>query len=407
MQQKLVPTLTIKKVPAFHNQQKQSLHILACNHVALQSYLQTIVSSNPYLHYSIDLQNQDSDAFLAYQHETRRLYDEIMEQVHLSKHTLDDDICEYLIQALDSNGYFQVNLQTLCKQSSYSKSQITHHLAILRTFEPHGTFAFHLKDCLQIQCKLSRQPDREIGFILCDYLDDIALHQRTKLKQKTQLTDLEIDRGIAFIQSLNPKPAANYAQDVTYLIPEIKIQVIQNKFHFELLQYDLQIESDLNEMHHLNQELRALKQAAQALIHSVQKRNLTILLIMQTICEYQKDFFLKQAPLKPCTLDIIAKKCDLHTSTIARAIQNKTCEFNHTYYPIQAFFSSGGFEEHTKESIMEKIKHYINMEDKRNPDSDETLRKRLEQDGIFIARRTVTKYREKLLLFNSQKRKQD
>ena len=53
----------------------------------------------------------------------------------------------------------------------------------------------------------------------------------------------------------------------------------------------------------------------------------------------------------------------------------------------------------------QKILEYIENENKENPISDQDIVNLLEKDGIKIARRTVTKYREKLGYKSFHKRK--
>ena len=59
------------------------------------------------------------------------------------------------------------------------------------------------------------------------------------------------------------------------------------------------------------------------------------------------------------------------------------------------------------ELIKERIKKIVGAEDPRKPLSDDAIAKALEdEDGIKIARRTVTKYRKALEIPSSTQRKQ-
>ena len=46
-----------------------------------------------------------------------------------------------------------------------------------------------------------------------------------------------------------------------------------------------------------------------------------------------------------------------------------------------------------RESVKERILQLVREEDPQSPLSDEAIRRRLEQDGLEISRRTVAKYR--------------
>ena len=158
-------------------------------------------------------------------------------------------------------------------------------------------------------------------------------------------------------------------------------------------------------MNHLTKDLRKLRNEAKQLLNTVQKRNLTLLQIMDTLCHIQKDFFISNSPLNYCTLEMVAKECGLHASTISRAINQKGFEFNNKYYPIKHLFCHTGFKETTSEQIKDRIMNLIYNENKTKPFSDESIKKALAKENIHISRRTVTKYREQLLIPCASKRK--
>lgn len=175
------------------------------------------------------------------------------------------------------------------------------------------------------------------------------------------------------------------------------------EFHFEWINQNYSIQFD--DMNNLTKELRALRNEAKQLLNIVQKRNVTLLQIMDTLCHIQKDFFISNSPLNYCTLEMVAKECGLHASTISRAINQKGFEFNNKYYPIKHLFCHAGFKEITSEQIKQRIKYLIQLEDKTKPFSDESIKKALAKEKINISRRAITKYREQLLIPCASKRK--
>ena len=74
------------------------------------------------------------------------------------------------------------------------------------------------------------------------------------------------------------------------------------------------------------------------------------------------------------------------------------------YYPIKYLFCHTGFKEITSEQIKQRIKYLIQLEDKTKPFSDESIKKALAKENIHISRRTITKYREQLLIPCASKR---
>lgn len=385
------PELKIKQ--AFNSQKEQSLKILSYNTKDLKEYLFKQSQTNPFLTYTAE-----ADAFLEYDHSTQSLYDKIETELKNTNQTIPEDLYQYLISQLDSNGYFKSTPSI----SSYSEKQLQQAIYILQRTEPYGCFCRNLKESLIVQCELSENPASETGTILCDYLEDLAQHNYENIMHGTDLTLDEIDEGFHFIQTLNPKPAANYSTDAPILQAEIKV-MYDGDFHFEWINQNYSIQFD--DMNNLTKELRALRNEAKQLLNIVQKRNVTLLQIMDTLCHIQKDFFISNSPLNYCTLEMVAKECGLHASTISRAINQKGFEFNNKYYPIKHLFCHTGFKEITSEQIKQRIKYLIQLEDKTKPLSDESIKKALAKEKINISRRAITKYREQLLIPCASKRK--
>ncbi|MFQ7469026.1 RNA polymerase sigma-54 factor [Amedibacillus dolichus] len=402
MEQKLLFKPDIKQKANFHSAKEQSLQILQMNQQALQMYLQEQVNRNPFL--AMNTTFEDVDIFDVYTSK-QSLSDVLYEQLRYGKEKYKEEVVDYLISQLNSNGYFKVSFEQLVFASQFSEKELIKTIRVLQCLEPIGCFCFSLKECLQIQCEMHEEACSETGYILCDYLEDLALHRFALIEEKTQLSYEEIEEGFHFIQGLNPKPASNYATQSMMMIPEIRVKVEGEHLVLETVQdmFRLQLEEEI-EPHH--ERLKRQRQEAMLIMNSLQKRKMTILQIMQFLVEKQKAFFLEKKPLCYCTLQEVAKACGLHASTISRAIQNKCFDFQTTYYPIKYLLVHGGDKTHNSNEIKNRIKKLIETEDKMHPYSDECLRKLLEKEGIMISRRTVSKYREACLLFNASQRKQ-
>ena len=123
---------------------------------------------------------------------------------------------------------------------------------------------------------------------------------------------------------------------------------------------------------------------------------------MKIIIREQKIFFISQGK-KINTLKIsnIANELNLSSSTVSRAIKEKYIKTDFGIISLRKLFNldSAVFLH------QQKILQYIENENKEQPFSDQDIVNLLEKDGIKIARRTVTKYREKLGYKSSHKRK--
>ena len=148
------------------------------------------------------------------------------------------------------------------------------------------------------------------------------------------------------------------------------------------------------------------------LIKSIHQRQRTIYKVMQSIIQYQREFFEKGVShLKPLNLRDVADDIEMHESTVSRVTTNK---YVHTppgdiraqillqleHQPLRR--RGGGEREREGED----------QEDHREPRirpvrlSDQRIAEMLKTSDIDIARRTVTKYREAMNILSSTKRRQ-
>jgi RNA polymerase sigma-54 factor len=142
--------------------------------------------------------------------------------------------------------------------------------------------------------------------------------------------------------------------------------------------------------------------SAKWFIDAIRQRQTTLLLTMNTIMEYQREFFLSgdETTLKPMILKDIADIVQMDISTVSRVANSKYVQTNYGIYSLKYFFSESlstdsGEEVSTRE-VKKILTDAISSEDKRKPLPDEKLMELLRDKGYNIARRTVAKYREQL-----------
>jgi RNA polymerase sigma-54 factor len=146
------------------------------------------------------------------------------------------------------------------------------------------------------------------------------------------------------------------------------------------------------------------------LIKSIHQRQRTIFRVTKSIVKFQRDFFEKGIEyLKPLVLRDVAEDIEMHESTVSRVTTNKYVQTPRGLFELKYFFNSGinttVGESIASESVKSKIKDIIAEENPKKPYSDQKIVDILRQEGIDIARRTVTKYREMLNIRSSTERK--
>ena len=132
--------------------------------------------------------------------------------------------------------------------------------------------------------------------------------------------------------------------------------------------------------------------------------------VMEAIIEEQRDFF-DQGPafLKPLIMEQIAQKVSMNVATISRVSNGKYVQTPFGVYEIKYFFNSGiaktDGEDMSKRSVKQRIEEIIKAEPPDKPLSDQEIYRQLNNEGIKLARRTVTKYREELKIQPARLRK--
>ena len=113
--------------------------------------------------------------------------------------------------------------------------------------------------------------------------------------------------------------------------------------------------------------------------------------------------------MKPLSLANISSRLGIHVSTVSRITTRKYLLTPRGLFPLKYFFSktisTTEGEPAASIAVQELIRNIVNREEKQDPLSDNSISKLLQSDGMKIARRTVTKYREIMAIPTSNKRK--
>jgi RNA polymerase sigma-54 factor len=282
----------------------------------------------------------------------------------------------------------------------------------MQTFEPSGVFARNLKECLIIQLKNIDSYNKTNQTII-ENLELLGNGNLKGLQKITGLSDENLKTEIKLIRSLNPKPGTIYDEggnNIAY--PDVIVTKNKDEWNVELNNSTLpkvcvndsyvkeieKLECKDSDKKYINESLNS----ARWLIKAIEQRNITTLKISSEIINQQKDFFEKGKKfLKPMILKDVAKKINMHESTVSRVTSEKLMMTPIGIFEMKIFFSASinsinSGESHSAESVRESLRKIISDEPCESPLSDEMLVSRLKGEGINLARRTVAKYRELL-----------
>jgi RNA polymerase sigma-54 factor len=332
-------------------------------------------------------------------------------EVQINLSTGDDavrEIAPYLIGNIDDNGYLKVSAEETAEALGKPLEEVERAIAKIQTLDPSGIGARDLRECLMIQ---AREKGEEYVLplkILTDHFDLFTRGDVTGAARRLKLSPEVVREGFQKLVALWPKPGRAFlGDDVHYITPDAYVFKTDN-------QWVITLNEDGQPRLRLSSYYRDLLSAGDRLgkeIKSIQQRQRTIYKVVESIIKLQRDF-LEFGPksLKPLTLRDVAEDISMHESTVSRVTSSKYVYTPHGIFELKFFFNSGlnrdgGEENIASKSVKEKIREIIRSEGEENPLSDQDLVRTLRNQGIRIARRTVTKYRQAMGVLPSSKRK--
>jgi RNA polymerase sigma-54 factor len=340
----------------------------------------------------------------------------------------DHDIALSIIDSINDEGYLLSGIEDIFQglQDQIDDLELDEVVAVLhrvQNFDPSGIAACDLQDCLRIQ--LSQLPEhtpyrKEALVVVTSHLELLANHNRAALMRELGVPSEHLDKIVALIRTLDPKPGLQIQQSESeYVIPDVYVSKRNNTWHVNLnpeVAPKLRINSEYSALIRKsddskdNQCMKEHYQEAKWFIKSLQGRNDTLLRVARSIVARQTEF-LEHGPIamKPMVLKVIAEELELHESTISRVTTQKYMHTPNGIVEFKYFFSShvsteeGG--ECSSTAIRAFIKELVVNENPAKPLSDSKIADLLNEKGINVARRTIAKYREAMFIASSSERK--
>lgn len=340
-------------------------------------------------------------------------------------------IGEQLIGSLEADGYLRRDLDSISNDLAFQRNifveeeEIKMVLHMIQQFDPAGIAARSLQECLllQLERKLGHTPGVDLAIrIVEDCFEEFTKKHYDRIRSRLDVENYDdLRESINLITKLNPKPGESSGSDsaAQYIIPDFILNNNNGKLELSLNSRnapELRISPKYTELFDSyeksdkkNKEKREtvtyIKQkldSAKWFIDAIKQRQQTLLLTMNAILSYQKEFFLSgdESRLKPMILKDIADQIGMDISTVSRVANSKFVQTEFGTYALKYFFSEGistdSGEDVSNREVKFILKELIDHEDKSEPLSDDKLEKILNDRGYNIARRTVAKYREQL-----------
>ena len=326
-----------------------------------------------------------------------------------------------IIRSLDEKGFFHGDLDGLGQDYGLSLADMEEGLRVVQRMDPPGIGARSLCECLLLQTRRKGHVPPQTEELLREHYQDFLQGHWQKLEREMGLTPSGLQAIRAFLKTLSLQPAGQASGETEFVRPDIEVyedekgqlavrsleEVPQVFFRDDLYQaYAAQ--GDKKTQTYIHQARRKYLDLQTALAYRWQ----SILTVMDYILARQDGWFRHRTPLQSLLQKDIAADTGLSTATVSRVCRSRYLLFEGQIYAVKYFFTRGydygpaGDGSVSARAVQEKMTALIEGEDKAHPYSDQELTDRLAAEQIYIARRTVTKFRLQLGIPKSSIRKQ-
>ena len=395
--QKLIQSLKLSQI------MKLSINILKMSITELNNFIEKEISKDLSVSVELNYSNQENyddekEAEINYLTDEKNFFQILEEQLSYFKiETKIKKICVFIINNLNKKGYLELSKIEIKDILEVSDKELDEAFDIIHNLEPYGVGAYSLEECLKLQLKVKNLIDDKLFLFIDNYLYLLADKKYDLIKEKLNINDEQLFNYIDIIKSLNPIPSRGYSVGkIKKIIPDILLETKKDEVFYEINRASIpqiNVKDKINDKYYkkLNE-----------IVSCIEKRFETLDKIMEIIIREQKSFFLSQGK-ETNTLKIsdVASELNLSPSTVSRAVKEKYIKTDFGIISLRKLFNLDS----TVFLYQQKILEYIENENKEQPFSDQDIVNLLEKEGIKIARRTVTKYREKLGYKSSHKRK--
>ena len=395
--QKLIQSLKLSQI------MKLSINILKMSITELNNFIEKEISKDLSVSVELNYSNQENyddekEAEINYLTDEKNFFQILEEQLSYFKiETKIKEICVFIINNLNKKGYLELSKIEIKDILEVSDKELDEAFDVIHSLEPYGVGAYSLEECLKIQLKVKNLIDDKLFLFIDNYLYLLVDKKYDLIKERLNINDEQLFIYIDIIKSLNPIPSRGYSVGkIKKIIPDILLETKKDEVFYEINRASIpqiSVKDKINDKYYkkLNE-----------IVSCIEKRFETLDKIMEIIIREQKSFFISQGK-ETNTLKIsdVASELNLSPSTVSRAVKEKYIKTNFGIISLRKLFNLDS----TVFLYQQKILEYIENENKEQPFSDQDIVNLLEKEGIKIARRTVTKYREKLGYKSSHKRK--
>jgi RNA polymerase sigma-54 factor len=330
-----------------------------------------------------------------------------------------------IVESLDDDGYLRTPLADLCElcelSPSVSLAEMKGALQRVQALDPAGVAACSVAECLALQLPAIECPQicALATRIVAEHLPMLAARDVPGLSRAMGEAPLLVQQACDRIRRFDPRPGWRFSSArIAYVVPDVVVKKVRGEWRVQLNPAVIpkvrlnQVYAALFKRHRgpADVDMADHLQEARWTVKNVEQRFSTILDVATAIVQRQKHF-LEFGPMamKPMGLKEIADELGIHESTVSRVTNNKYLATPSGVFELKHFFSrvmvTANGSACSGTAIRGLLKDMIAAEAPDAPLSDAEITRQLAQQGLVVARRTVTKYRQLLRIDAVERRR--
>lgn len=397
---------------------QQAFQVLQMPLLQLSKWLENEIEQNPLFEVIPSSSFQD----LSWIQSKESLYQYLEREISLHFEREDERALGYFLAgSLNEKGFLTLSKKEICEHQGVSLPFLQRVLKQFHQIEPIGLGAQDVRESLLLQLASKGKKRKNLYLIIDKHFDDL-IHSRFHRIAKTLHLSIKTVRELIQkeLKQLDLFPGLSFNRELSQnVIPDLIIKKVDDHWSVEL--YEEFLPSFYVHPHYVKRlEQKALPKkerefirrhlaSGKWLLRTLNRRKKILIEIGLCLLNTQLNFLegLEESPAL-LTRREASSALELSESTIARAIAQKYVFCPRGLIPLNRFFShpiqteSGEISSLAAKNLLFKL---IQGENKKCPFSDRALSEKLSEQGIFCARRTITKYRKELNILSCYKRK--
>jgi RNA polymerase sigma-54 factor len=333
----------------------------------------------------------------------------------------DREVAYAIIETLDDDGLLRVGTAQLASELDRPVEDVERVRKKILHFDPPGVGAVDAKELCLVQLEDQGFKEAPVYKLFKRHWNLLVEKGPERTIRQLGYSEEQAQEIMSAFRWVYGSPRDMYGEGKpSYVYPEVFIKLVEDELVVEVTERGLprvyknpaaeKALEDPSTTPEQKKELRERMRRALDFFKALYERKENIKRVAEFVVEFQESFLRgKTRHVVPITQTEAAERLKLHISTLNRVVKGRWADTPVGVYELRSFFTKGvetpkGQVSH--EFMMDKIRQFVEAEDKRHPLTDREIAEKLHEEiEITLKRRSITEYRQRLGIPKCSKRR--